>query len=219
MDNLAQEKQYHQTALEYATVMSAKRNTCLVLSTSGGCFEATIAVSCLVQPEKGDCVLLSVNTENQTYILSILERPDQLHQETNLRFEGQVNLNVKNGGLQLTAAKEMSFAAQENMTLASPLFNIAARKGNIKIEKVSFFGKFLSSRIEKIRIIADTVDAVLRRSVQRLTSSYRYIEEHEEVQSASTRMLVEGTLTMQTKNTMHTAEGHIKIDAEQIHLG
>jgi hypothetical protein len=32
-------------------------------------------------------------------------------------------------------------------------------------------------------------------------------------------MLVEGTLTMQTQNTMHTAEGHIKIDAEQIHLG
>mgnify|MGYP000886246409 FL=1 len=32
-------------------------------------------------------------------------------------------------------------------------------------------------------------------------------------------MLVDGTLTMETKNTLHTAEGHVKIDAEQIHLG
>ena len=41
----------------------------------------------------------------------------------------------------------------------------------------------------------------------------------EEVQSGSTRYLVEDTLTMQAKNADHTAEEIVRINAEQVHLG
>jgi hypothetical protein len=149
----------------------------------------------------------------------VLGRPDGLQRETILQFDGQVHLNVRGGGLRLTADETLSFASREKIMLASPALEMDANKGTVRIENMSFFGKFLFSQIEKMKVVADAMDSVFRRVVQRMTSSYRYVEEHEEIQSASTRILVDGTLTMQTKNTMHIAEGHIKIDAEQIHLG
>ena len=113
----------------------------------------------------------------------------------------------------------MSVTADDAITLASKNSELAAQEGRVSIEKTSFFGNVVESNIARIRVIADALDSIIRRAVQRFTSSYRYVEEHEETQSASTRMIVDGTLTMHTKNTMHIAEGHVKIDAEQIHLG
>jgi len=218
MDNLAEKRQYASAVLEYGVVASAKEKTFLVLA-DGGCHEAAAAFGCVVKPEKGDVVLLSMNGQEGAYILSVLERPDGVAQETTLQFDGQVRLNVRGGGLRMTADEALSFASREKLTLASPELEVDANKGTVRIEGLSFFGKFLFSQIEKMKVVADAMDSVFRRVVQRMTSSYRYVEEHEEIQSASTRMLVDGTLTMQTKNTMHIAEGHIKMDAEQIHLG
>jgi hypothetical protein len=127
-----------------------------------------------------------------------------------LSFDGDLSVRV-NGG-------RMSLASDESLSLASQDFELTAGKGRVMIEKVAFFGRLVESNIEKIKVVAETLDSIVRRAVQRFTSTYRYVEEHEEVQSASTRMIVDGTLTMHTKNTMHIAEGHVKIDAEQIHL-
>ncbi len=218
MNNLAEKKQYAPPVLECGIVASARSKDFLVL-TEGGCHEAVAAVGCVVRPEKDDVVLLSCGGEEQVYILSVLERPAGLQQETTLQFDGQVHLNVRGGGLRMTTDEALSFASGEKMIFASPKLEVDANEGTVRIESMSFFGKYLHSRIEKMRVVADAMDSVFRRVVQRMTSSYRYVEEHEEIQSASTRMLVDGTLTMQTKNTMHIAEGHIKIDAEQIHLG
>jgi hypothetical protein len=218
MDNLAEKRQYVPPVLEYGVVASAREKAFLVL-TEGGCHEAVAATGCVVKPEKDDVVLLSFGGEERIYILSVLERPCGLHRETTLQFDGQVHLNVRGGGMRMTTDEELSFASRGKMILASPKLEVDAHEGTLKIESMSFFGKVLYSQIEKMKVVADAVDSIFRRVVQRMTSSYRYVEEHEEIQSASTRMLVDGTLTMQTKNTMHIAEGHIKIDAEQIHLG
>ena len=218
MDNLAEKKRYAPPVLEYGVVASAREKAFFVL-TELGSHEAVTAIGCVIKPEKDDVVLLSVNGEEQTYILSVLERPGGSHPETILQFDGPVHLDVRGGGLRLTTDEALSFASREKMMLASPKLEVDTNEGIVRIEKMSFFGKFLLSHIEKMKVVADAMDSVFRRVVQRMTSSYRYVEEHEEIHSASTRMLVDGTLTMQTKNTMHSAEGHIKIDAEQIHLG
>lgn len=216
MDNLAEKKEYAQPVLEYGIVAAAREEGFLVLVDTA-CREASLAVSCIVRPEKGDVVLLSMDS-GKVFILSILERPGEQQART-LQFDGQVDMQVKNGGFRLTADDSLYFSARETMAMASRQIEIDALEGNARIEKMSYAGRIFHSQVEKMKMIADAVDSIFRRVVQRVTSSYRYVEEHEEIQSASTRMLVDGTLTMQTKNTMHVAEGHIKIDAEQIHLG
>ena len=159
----------------------------------------------------GDMVLVSIDEAGLSYILSILERPEQSRTGAEISLEGDVNFNVRNGAL--------SFTSENALSLSSPKFEVNAHQGTIRIDKTSFFGRFVENHIEKLRLVAESVDSIIKRAVQRFTSSYRYVEEHEEVKSASTRMIVDGTLTMHTKNTMHIAEGHVKIDAGQIHLG
>lgn len=216
MNYLAEKIKSSEPALEYGIIEGQTENGCLV-SASGDLLEADIAASCLLKPEPGDLVLLSVDGAGTAYVLSILERSNKTRNE--MIFNGDLSLEVREGNLDIKSGKNISLNSASGISTSSHALEISALEGTARISGLSFIGNVLNARIEKIKLVADAVDSILRRAVQRLTSSFRYIEEHEEIQSASTRMLVDGTLTMQTKNTMHTAEGHIKIDAEQIHLG
>lgn len=216
MNNLAEKIKGPEPALEYGLVERNTEKGCRVL-VSGNIFEAEVAASCILKPEAGDLVLLSVDGAGTAYVLSILERSGKTRNE--LIFDGDLSIEVRQGNFDVKSGKSISLNSASGISTSSQALDITALEGTARIAGLSFIGNVLSARIEKIKLVADAVDSIFRRTVQRLTSSFRYIEEHEEVQSASTRMLVDGTLTMQTKNTMHTAEGHIKIDAEQIHLG
>jgi len=198
-----------QPVLEYGMV-AAPREGGFIVTSDRGIIEVSVAVSCLVTPHVGDVVLFSLDESGASYILSILERPERAQRGTELAFDGDLSIRVEGGS--------MSLASDEGLSLASRDFELSAEKGRVTIEKTSFFGRVVENNIERIKVVAEAMDSIVRRAVQRFTSSYRYVEEHEEVQSASTRMIVDGTLTMHTKNTMHVAEGHVKIDAEQIHL-
>ncbi len=205
----AQNMEILQPTLEYGLV-AGRTGDGFAVNCDRGLFNARVAVSCLVAPEPGDVVILSLY-DGGCYILSIIERAEETRRKTELVFDGDVNLNVRDGS--------MSITSDETISLASKDFELTAQEGRVTLEKSSFFGNLVENNIARIRIVADSLDSIVRRAVQRFTSSYRYVEEHEEIQSASTRMIVDGTLTMHTKNTMHIAEGHVKIDAEQIHLG
>jgi hypothetical protein len=218
MENLAKIQEDVQPVLEYGLI-AGNAEAGFTVIVAGESYEAAKAVSCLIHPESGDTVLLSFTATGRCYILSILERPGGELAPKTIAMSGQVNLQVRHGGLNFSAAETLSLTAGQKIAIAAEDLGIDARKGTVRIEEFSFLGRMFRSQVETVKHIADTVDTIVRRTVERLTSSYRYIAEHEEIQSASTRMLVEGTLTMQTQNTMHTAEGHIKIDAEQIHLG
>jgi hypothetical protein len=199
-----------QPVMEYG-IIDSRQDGFFEISTETGMFRASRAVSCIVSPEVGDLVLIALDDIGTCYILSILERAVRPQGNTDLAFDGNVNIRVSGGSL--------SLASDEGLSLASPNFGLDAREATVRIDKTSFFGRIVENNVAKIKLLAESMDSIIKRTVERVRSSYRYVEEHEEVQSASTRMIVDGTLTMHTKNTMHIAEGHVKIDAEQIHLG
>ena len=209
MQNTARKYHQNEVTMIYGTV-AATSGQSLTVITDFGELTAQQARGCLIKPADGDMVLLAMSPA-RVYVLQVLERPAELDEGSDLDFEGPVRVRVQNGGFNL--------ATEVDITLAAPELEIDVQRGRARVDDFSFFGRLLSGRVERLKMAADTLDAIFRRAVQRLTNSYRYVEEHDEVQSGSTRFLVDGTMTMQTKTTMHTAEGHIKIDAEQIHLG
>ncbi len=218
MNNLAEKIKRAEPMLEYG-VIERRMGAGFQALVSGRMVEAVSAASCLLRPSPGDLVLLCLDRSGTAYILSILERRNEDAAVSDLVFDGDVNVEIMRGNLHIRTGEDIALSSAKNISLSTHALGISAAEGDARISSLNFLGNFLNARIEKIKVLADSVDTIFRRAVQRLTSSFRYIEEHEEIQSASTRMLVEGTLTMQTKHTMHTAEGHIKIDAEQIHLG
>ena len=206
-----------QPSLEYGSVLFGDGQFFRVQA-SFGMVEAEQAVSCLVKPETGDIVLLSVDLLGTCFILSILKRTDT-EKEMDLVFEGQVNLHVKNGDFSLISDGNLSLASEEEITCVSQKISVHADEGEAKITKLSFLGKFFESQVERVKNVADTVDTAYSRLTERLVNAFRFVKEEEEIQTGSTRYLVEDTLTMHSKNAVHMSEEIVSINAEQVHLG
>jgi len=218
MQNLAKETEHPQPCIEYGRILAEGERVYTVLTLFGDVVSEQ-AVSCLVKPRKGDTVLLSMDTTGNCFILSVLKREACEKTTTELVFNGQVNMHIKDGGLSLTSDKDMNLASREGLAFASQEISIHAEKGKAAIERLSFVGKIFKSQVKQIKAVAHSVENIFHRLTQRLENTFRFVEDHEEIQSRSTRYLVEDTLTMHSKNAVHMAEEIVTINAEQVHLG
>ncbi|MEW6262841.1 MAG: DUF3540 domain-containing protein [Thermodesulfobacteriota bacterium] len=207
MKNLARNQRAAVPALEYALVIEESDDGYIVEGPDGS-YPARQAAGCLLEPRPGDLALVSLDGDGRSYILNILERDDRA--PARLRFPGDVTLAAPEGSV--------SLAARAGLHLSGRTFSLRAQEAEARIEVFSLVGRFWHAQMERAKIVGHTLDSIFHRLVSRLHSSYRYVEDHEEVQAESMRYLVDGTMTIQTHNTIHTAEEHIKLDADQIHL-
>ncbi len=217
MQQAAQKIESAQPFLEYATVED-RGGKDFTVRTVYGRMQAQRAESCLLMPEQDDQVLLSVDRFGRAYVLAVLVRGGE-DTVNRLAFNGRTSLEIADGGLSLSAQDGITLNSSTRVSMAAPELSIHAAQAEIGLEETHFVGQSLSANIERIRTVARNVDSFMHHLVQRMTSSFRQVREHDETQAASARQLVQGTLTVQTGNSVHTAEGHVKIDAEQIHLG
>ena len=179
------------------------------VDTDPGRFQARRAASCLLEPAVGDRVLLSLS-DRECFILAILTREAGDREEVRLTVPGDLTVAAPNGSVRIASGRETS--------LTSEKISLKAVEGQASFKTFSLISKIFSGQFERVKAAGRTVDNFFEKVVSRFYSNYRYVEEHEEVQAGSMRHLVDGTLTIQTENTVHTAEEHIKLDAEQIHL-
>jgi hypothetical protein len=206
-----------QPALDYAVVISGEGRE-VVVQTAGERVRARLAAGCLLAPETGDQVLISVDRFGRSYVLAVLERP-QSGIENRLSLTGPTRLEVAGGGLHLTAENGVGLTSPAGIALSAAELNVQAARAEIGIEETTLTGGSLNVTIARIRTVARSLDGFVQQVVQRMGTCFRYVREHDETQAASARQLIDGTLTVRTGNSVHTAEGHVKIDAEQIHLG
>lgn len=218
MQNVAPQNELVQPVLEYGRV-SDEGDRYFTVLTSYGEVVSERAVSCLVHPEAGDTVLLSVDMSGDSFILSVLRRDVEARDKTDILFDGEVNLHVSNGTLSLTSDNGITLGSRGEVACAGQKISLHADEGEATIKNCSFLGTFLHVQAERIKHVADTVDSVFRQWTQRLERAFRFIKDEEEVQSGSTRYLVEDTLTMHSKNAVHMSEEIVTINAEQVHLG
>ena len=195
--------------LEYAVVVK-ETDEGYVVQTAYAASPVRRAAGCLLDPQVNDRVLVCLDEAGPGYVLSVLERGEAAGAPSRLSFPGDVTLAAPEGSVRL--------AARESLDLSGRKMRINAHEAEARIEVFYMIGRFWHAQIERAKTVGHTLDSIFHRLVSRLNSSYRYIEDHEEVQAASKRYLIDGTMTIQTRNTVHTAEEHIKIDADQIHL-
>lgn len=207
MDNLARRTESVKPELEYGRVMSTGET--VVVAASFGEIEAKRAVGCLVRPEEGDTVLLSVDTDGGAWVLSVLAR--ETNTAITLELEGDSVLRVKNGGLTVAPDTELNCVTGK---AALHVDEVEVTAGRMNV-----VSRVFSSQIERVKNVAGIVDDVCREYTRRTTNYFRFTKEHEDCQAESRRQLVDETMTMQSKNTIITSEEHVKIDGELIHMG
>jgi len=204
--------------LEYGVVTGSKDSYFTVL-TPYGYVEAETALSCLVRPEQGDEVLISMDGERRCFILSVLERREKTQKPIQVVFPSAVQLQVESGDMSIAVPGEVAVRSERGISTKSPALSLNAGEGEICIERLSFLAKSVSACMEKIRMFSETMETKVKKIIQKTKSCFRFVEGHEEVRSGSTRFIIRDTFHVRSGHTCHVADGQMKLDAEQIHLG
>lgn len=216
-ENLAmkQEEELH-AFQEFGHIADLQGNTFMV-ETPSGRYSAKKAASCLLCPELGSRVLMVGDPTGDCYILAVLEFGKS--KKHSIHFDGDTELIAKNGQLHIAAQKGIDLTTVEDVNLVSSKMKVHTNHADISISRLVYMGSTLFSQIDTIKTLASTVDATIKRLTQKLTRSYRTVEEEERVQAGQIDYSAEKTFSAHGKYSLVTAKKDVKIDGKMIHMG
>ncbi|WP_437736666.1 DUF3540 domain-containing protein [Sorangium sp. So ce1335] len=187
-----------------------------VVASGAAELEARRAVSCMVEPEADDVVLVSVLPGRGAYILAVLERHGS---DVSVVLEGDLRVKLPSGRFVVGAAEGVTFASAKEVGVVAGEVKVNARQGSILVESLSYLGTAVQAEIEKARVKAAAFDASVERIVQRVKRAYRFVEEFEQLRAERVDYVAKKNMSLRGENTLVTAEELVKLDGAQIHLG
>ncbi|WPL16636.1 hypothetical protein Thiowin_01603 [Thiorhodovibrio winogradskyi] len=167
------------------------------------------AASCLLRPEVGDLVLLSVAESGDHYILAVLERAAS---------EEVAHFNLPQDSV-LHSSGRLTLAPEQELLCVTTRIGLQAAGADANIGLVELTTRALRTQAERIVTLARQMDATIGELVQRLTRSQRFVHQDEECQCANLRLLVEKTAVLQSRETFIQAQEQVKVDGETVQLG
>lgn len=185
--------------------------------TPSGALRARRAVSCLVEPEAGDRVLVATDEEGQAFVLAVLER--QAGAAVRLGAEGDVTWSLPQGRFSVAAAQGIGLATAGQATVAAAALRVTAADAGLHLDKVSFLGRLVHAQAETVKLVAGALDQTLERFWHRVKRSYRFVAEQDHVRAGHLDYAAKENAHVRGKNTLVTAEQLVKVDAGQVHLG
>ncbi len=216
MENLAIQLKEEAVIQDYGLVTGSSGHR-FTIETTSGTWQARPAVSCLLQPEIGDLVLLTAHSAYEAYILAVLER--QTDATAELLFERDITITSRGGQINLVSRQDINIIPKKRLQIISGETGIHTQKAEITIDEMSFWGKFLDANVKSIRLLANGFESVIHLLRQKLSRSYRTIEEVEHVKADRYDCHARSLLSLKGKYSTITANEDVKIDAERIHIG
>ena len=188
----------------------------LIVEAGAARLTARRALSCLVEPEPGDIVLLGGEAE-RAYILSVLER----HGTAPLRLvaHGDVELVAHGGRLALIGETAVEVVSPARVGVTAPEVSVTGRLGRMMLDKVVHVGNALTSHVQRLKVVGDAIETIMGRIMTRAMRSYRIVEEDDHLRAGGIHHRAEGTLHLRGKNAIVTGSTLAKVDAGQIHIG
>jgi len=202
----------------------------VVVRVAGRLVRAQRAVSCLVEPAAGDRVLVALPSDarlwDESFVLAVLARakPGQHggHPPTpgvTLAVDGDVTLRSRGGKVALVANEAVTLASGTKVALSAPELEVRAMKTSFFSASLSYIGRSLDGEVDRVKLVAQTVDRAIDRVSERIKRSFRTVDQIERVKAKELDIAVEGNLSVHSDNMIMDADKLVKVDGEQIHLG
>lgn len=200
---------------EAATVTEAASGGFKVRAPSGD-FSARKAASCLLAPRPGDLVDLSLVEGGDCWIVAVLERDEASAAE--IAVPGDLDLRA-GGRVRVGAQQGIDLCAEESVSVVTGRVEVRSVEVRATFERLSALGKLVHQQIEKVRSVSSTVDVVAERMSQTFERCYRFVGESDTLRARRVDVQAEETLRIHGNNAVVTAEGLVKLDGGQIHMG
>lgn len=205
----------------------------LVVRTERGEVRAHRAVSCLVEPELHDFVLVAAVARDRSastgaasaapsspplagYVLAVLERQSP---HAALVCDGDLELKLREGRLRMAARDGIDLVSPKDVQLVSAEVGIHATVAKIVVSELVALGSKAVAEIGNIKLKGSVFDKVFERVSERVQRSFRRVEEIDQLKARQIDHMAEETLSLRSANTVVTAKDLVKVDGEQIHFG
>lgn len=172
----------------------------LTVVRGGARIAARRALSCLIEPEPGDLVLLG-GPAAQPYVLAVLERPGS--QPVRLAVAGDMEV-ASDGG---------------RLTLSAETLVMGARTGQVAIDDLALSGGKVAARFGRIGLVAEAIESLVTRLLTRARRSYRFVEETDHLRAQGVDHRASGHMNLRGETAVMHAAVLVKVDAAQIHMG
>ena len=184
--------------------------------TGSGEHDATRAVSCLVEPEVGDRVLLAIHDAG-CHVLAVLDREGS--QPTRIVAPGDVEISAPSGRFTVAAQDGVRLVSPGEVAVASGKVRVASTEGSLAVGTLTYLGDQVVAQVDRVTTVAKQVESVAERWVQRVKRAYRFVAESEQVQAKYLGYSATAAMTVKAKTTVVSSGDLTKIDGAQIHLG
>jgi hypothetical protein len=216
MKNLARKLDQRDIVQETGSVVRTDGGA-LVVRAGSGHYEARRAASCLLEPQPGDVVLIAVLPSGLCYVLAVLDREQGA--AARVALEGDLEIKLARGRLRVAAQEGVDVASAKEISLLSGGLRVHASEGSVVVQRLSMLGGLIQAEVEKVKVLAGSIDSVLDRISQRVKRAYRTVEEMDQLRAERVDYVAKKSMRLHGENTVMTAEELVKIDGEQIHLG
>lgn len=187
----------------------------LAVRLEGGERPARRAASCLLEPAVGDLVHVVCSPRGERWVLSVLERDETT--PAVLACDGDLSLRSRRGSLTF-GAERLGLAAKE-VDIASGTLRASATSTELVTKEGALVAGKLRVDVEAIALFASAVETLAERIVQRARRVLRRVEETDELRAGRIDHAARATYRLHAEHALVTAEGLVKLDAAQVHLG
>lgn len=224
MDNYDQD-----TALETQLVqgvVGAVEGRNIVVEFGGEFRACRRAAGCLLDPQEGDIVLVSLMSllsffpaeEEHSYVLTVLERAAE-HDPVTLTLHDGALLKAENGRISMQAIHGISLNTPGSVDLSGERIDLIAKEGRWLIGSLALYGTKFEAVWKECSKTVGYMQSYCTTWVQHLGDSFRHVRNLDETHAANVRTLASESLYAQGKFVNHTASEVVKIDGREVHLG
>lgn len=213
-----------QTALSHET-LDARLATGKVLRPGTAAFrvvsgneahDASLAASCLMQPQEGDTVLLAFLENGVSVILAVLFRDETAKARLLLPSSSAVECP---GTLTVRGAAGLDLQSGGTLSLESNNLAATAETGTLHVSAVKTVSDTAELCCRSLTTLGQTALSVFRSLTQCLGASRRMVEGDDETRAGNSTLVVEENATVMSKNGLTLAEETSRTDAKLIQLG
>lgn len=188
----------------------------LLVSLEGRSTRAIRAAGCLLEPVEGDRVLVGEH-EGEAWVLTVIERDPTRSAE--ISVPGDLRLRAPRGKVAIVAQEGIDLLTAGTTSVVSNELELRARLASAAVDGAEIVGGWIRTEVERVRLVAKSLDQLVERFAQRSKRSYREVTELDQQRAAAAHHRVDKTLRTHAGEVAMTADGIVKIDGSQIHVG
>lgn len=196
-------------------ILTTERGRSVVLM-EGERVTARRARSCLLEPRPSDLVIIARTGQGRSHwVLAVLDRPGD---DATLAFDGDVTIKSP-GAVTVASGEATNLYSRGALGVAVDEVQLTANAVEASVDRASWIGRVITSRVDAVKTLATFVDRVATRVSERAQRVYRTTEQSELVKVGQLDIRADDSITAQSKNTVLSAEQLMKLNGDQIHLG